>query len=231
MEKSESERRSLSAHAPELNEKLLPEILLQELMEHLPVMIYVVDNRTQCIQWCNTYLQQYLGYSLDEITSMKAEFFKTVVHADDLHITHQSQQRFASLLTYGGMVRVYPKLQKDPSWVVGVGAPCHINAEGVVDKVICTFLSLSDTMATSYQYDSAFSYLKMLQQDIQVSQLTEREREIVRLVMDGNSNKSIADSLNLSRHTIETHRKNIRMKLNVHSTSELIATGRRLGIA
>lgn len=52
--------------------------------------------------------------------------------------------------------------------------------------------------------------------------LSEREKEIIRLVAYGLSNKEIADRLCLSFHTITTYRKNLSMKLNLHSTAALI---------
>lgn len=52
--------------------------------------------------------------------------------------------------------------------------------------------------------------------------LTSREREILQLLVEGNSNKDIASSLNLSPHTVETHRRNLQDKLNLHSFAELI---------
>jgi len=50
--------------------------------------------------------------------------------------------------------------------------------------------------------------------------LSPREIEIVRLVVDGKIAKEIASELNLSTHTIYTHRKNIMNKLELKSTSE-----------
>jgi two-component system, NarL family, response regulator NreC len=52
--------------------------------------------------------------------------------------------------------------------------------------------------------------------------LTSREREILQLLVEGNSNKDIAASLNVSPHTVETHRRNLQDKLNLHSFAELI---------
>src|ERR1700683_1200061 len=52
--------------------------------------------------------------------------------------------------------------------------------------------------------------------------LTSREREILQLLAEGKSNKDIAASLNLSLYTVETHRRNLQDKLNLHSFAELI---------
>lgn len=60
--------------------------------------------------------------------------------------------------------------------------------------------------------------------------LTKREMEIIRLIKDGVETKAIADQLYLSTFTVDTHRKNIFKKLNVHSIPELISFSFREGI-
>lgn len=57
--------------------------------------------------------------------------------------------------------------------------------------------------------------------DISSECLSSREKEIVGLVVQGLSNKQIAQKLNLSIHTVITHRRNISTKLDIHSTSGL----------
>jgi RNA polymerase sigma factor (sigma-70 family) len=52
--------------------------------------------------------------------------------------------------------------------------------------------------------------------------LTPREREIVRLVAEGKSNKEVASALGISVKTVETHRTNLMRKLGLHSLSELV---------
>lgn len=62
-------------------------------------------------------------------------------------------------------------------------------------------------------------------QSIQTSEETEtlsdRERDVLIEVVNGLSNKEIADKLCISIHTVITHRKNITRKLNIHSTAGL----------
>jgi DNA-binding NarL/FixJ family response regulator len=60
--------------------------------------------------------------------------------------------------------------------------------------------------------------------------LTSREREILQMLAEGNSNKEVATTLDLSLHTVETHRSNILQKLNLHSIPELILYAVRKGI-
>jgi two-component system response regulator NreC len=60
--------------------------------------------------------------------------------------------------------------------------------------------------------------------------LTSREREILQLLAERKSNKEIAQALNISVYTIETHRRNLHEKLNLHSLAELILYAVRKGI-
>jgi two-component system response regulator NreC len=60
--------------------------------------------------------------------------------------------------------------------------------------------------------------------------LTEREREVLQLVAEGNSNKEIATRLFLSVYTVETHRKRIIEKLGVRGTADLILYAVRRGM-
>ena len=53
--------------------------------------------------------------------------------------------------------------------------------------------------------------------------LTQREKEVLKLVGEGFQNKEIADYLCISPKTVEKHRANIMRKLDLHSASELTA--------
>ena len=60
--------------------------------------------------------------------------------------------------------------------------------------------------------------------------LTEREREILQLIAEGNSNKQISDIINVSIKTVEVHRAHIMEKLDVHNTANLTRYAIRKGI-
>ena len=60
--------------------------------------------------------------------------------------------------------------------------------------------------------------------------LKPREREITQLLAEGKTSKDIAALLFLSPYTVDTHRKTILQKLNVHSVPELMLYAMRKGI-
>jgi len=62
------------------------------------------------------------------------------------------------------------------------------------------------------------------------SRLTPRQLEVLRGITEGKSNKEIATALHLSLYTVETHRRNLQEKLNLHSFPELVLYAVRKGI-
>lgn len=52
--------------------------------------------------------------------------------------------------------------------------------------------------------------------------LTDREKTILRLLAEGNSNKHVARELDISVRTVETHRRNIKRKLDVKTSAGLV---------
>jgi FixJ family two-component response regulator len=56
-----------------------------------------------------------------------------------------------------------------------------------------------------------------------ISRLSDREREVMQLIIAGQPNKIIADELKLSERTVEYHRSNLMTKLGIHSVAELMS--------
>jgi DNA-binding NarL/FixJ family response regulator len=60
--------------------------------------------------------------------------------------------------------------------------------------------------------------------------LTQRERQILKLIAEGNKNKEIADFLCISIKTVEKHRANLMKKLNLHNASAITAYAMEKGL-
>ena len=88
---------------------------------------------------------------------------------------------------------------------------------------------LSPKVSRILQYDH-LQHLESKGLDDSYDLLTDREREILQLVAEGRTNKEIANLLNISPYTIDTHRTHILQKLNLHSAPELILYAVRKGI-
>jgi DNA-binding NarL/FixJ family response regulator len=60
--------------------------------------------------------------------------------------------------------------------------------------------------------------------------LTQRELEVLQMIVDGKSNKEIAVVLELSANTVAVHRANIMNSLGIHKTAELVVYAIRAGL-
>jgi two-component system response regulator NreC len=60
--------------------------------------------------------------------------------------------------------------------------------------------------------------------------LSEREREIFQLIAEARTNREVAELLEISPATVETHRARILHKLDIHNTAELVLYAVRRGV-
>jgi DNA-binding NarL/FixJ family response regulator len=75
-----------------------------------------------------------------------------------------------------------------------------------------------------------FQKTQPIQKPEESIQLTKREKEVLTGLVDGNSYKAIADSLNISVDTVRFHFRNIYKKLHVHSQSEAVVKALKEGL-
>jgi DNA-binding CsgD family transcriptional regulator len=60
--------------------------------------------------------------------------------------------------------------------------------------------------------------------------LSARERQVLAMISSGHTNRQVADTLGISINTVESHRKHIIDKLDLHSTADLVRYAIRHGI-
>jgi len=84
----------------------------------------------------------------------------------------------------------------------------------ISEKVLAGFLDDRKTLKSRSSWDM----------------ITQREREVLKLVGEGYKNKEIADYLCISVKTVEKHRSNIMRKLDVHTSSALTAIAIEKGL-
>ena len=83
--------------------------------------------------------------------------------------------------------------------------------------------ALVDRIELALQHSEAAIRKRLAQRALRrrLAELTEREREVMRLVVEGLANKLIADELDISVRTVEVHRARIFEKMEVKSAVEL----------
>ncbi|ANW01198.1 response regulator transcription factor [Bradyrhizobium icense] len=63
---------------------------------------------------------------------------------------------------------------------------------------------------------------------VRLERLTDREREVFRLVIEGRTNREIASELGTTERTIKAHRQKVMEKMEAHSVPELVTIASRL---
>ncbi len=149
-----------------------------------------------------------LGISIEELKKLTAKFSKTKF----LVITELlSKKEWDQVLNSGAVSFLLKECDK-------IEILEAINSTIKKEKFMCgkivSFLTASPEIVTTN------SFIKSLGCD--GIPVTEREIDVIRGIAEGLSNKLIADKLNLSTHTVNTHRKNIMNKLGVNNTAGIV---------
>ena len=121
------------------------------------------------------------------------------------------------------------------SEMLKAGATAYLLKECAVDELITAIMTVLKNRTYLSPCISGvvvehFVRNKPVSETTAFSQLTEREREVLQLMAEGKTSKKIADQLNLSVKTIETHRMKIIEKLNLHTVAELTKYAIREGL-
>jgi len=109
---------------------------------------------------------------------------------------------------------------------LGAGANGYLLKKNLSDKL---FNSIQEVLNGGAPMSPAIAkmILTQMQQGATLPQndyqLTNREKEILSLLSEGNSHKMIAASLTISIETVRSHLKNIYDKLHVHSQTEALS--------
>ena len=94
------------------------------------------------------------------------------------------------------------------------------NHQNVEDKILVPLIYKMEQDLKIERINSAISAFANVENE-QSDSITEREKEVIVAIVQGMSNKQIADHLCISPHTVITHRKNIARKLQIHSPAGL----------
>lgn len=118
---------------------------------------------------------------------------------------------------YVNIIQNTTPLQFDEQNKPIIGLAHYTVLNGVINMDICAsakFLNDENEYETLY-------YQNITNANI-LDVISNRERDVVRLLLVKKTSDEIAESLNISKHTVDTHRRNILKKLNLNSTFELI---------
>ena len=75
------------------------------------------------------------------------------------------------------------------------------------------------------------SILPLVKRFDSLSELTKREKQVLRMIANGYRNREISEELNISIKTVDTHRTNLMRKLNLHNLVDIVEFANKTGLS
>lgn len=119
--------------------------------------------------------------------------------------------------------------------MLGAGAAAYVVKAGAFEELIAAIRAVMDHrvyMSPKVTDLVLEDYVRRLTDPVpaEESPLTPREREVLQLLAEGKSTKEIAEKLYISVSTVDTHRRHIMEKLDLHTVAELTKYAIREGL-
>lgn len=201
-----------------------------------------------CFDYRNLGLAFFTG-NVEELTGYPASMFRDKGMETTFNMTHPEDRaeivRFQKIVfdrfhqltleekhtfEFSYTTRWVHRKTKKMSWVLGKVKPYLIDSAGNFAMDLHIIMQLHTPPQTT-GYDWNYSYQKegggrifvsKNSPDSRVVSLTKKEKEIVKLILEGKESKEIAENLSISVNTVSTHRKNILKKLNARNVGEMV---------
>jgi DNA-binding CsgD family transcriptional regulator len=172
--------------------------------------------------WVNRNMVEFLKYTREEMDELGFRLFLNTIHPDDMAIIGQAIMKFGfgSGLIYGGLYRLKPK-NEDYKWVIGAITVME-SRDGVPWRFLNVSLDIDQLKDTQEQIIALTRENSRLKNQLRVNALTNREKQIVKLIAGGMTDKEIGITLFISDKTAKTHRNNIHRKLKTANSASII---------
>ncbi|AWK17422.1 two component system response regulator [Candidatus Hamiltonella defensa] len=206
------------------------------------IKILIVDDHELIINGIKNMLAPYKGYQVVGQTENGLDVYNLCVETEpdmvilDLGLPGMNGQEVILRLH-----RRWPKLrilvltareeEHYASQTLKIGALGYVikkSTQQILMAAVQTVLAGKQYIDPTLHVDSVLTLIK--KSGASPSILTSRERQILKLITEGRSNRIIADRLYISEKTVERHRLNMMRKLNVHKLAQLIQWSQRLGL-
>jgi DNA-binding CsgD family transcriptional regulator len=192
------------------------------ILDKMPAMVYISDNATKTIRWCNPYMEKLTGYTIEEMHNLGIEFFRRVMHPSGFVKAIEAQQYFQlGQEKFTGFCRIRPLFGEDWTWLYGIAVPFNRDEDDNIKEVICVFQELS-AQNTPLQLEWVTKTLLQQQIENYLSPLSKREKEVIYQMLADKDLTSVAEALNISLSTVKSHIKNIHQKLGIPSLRLLL---------
>lgn len=203
----------------------------------LPIRLYLVDDHRIFIDGLTSLLTKQPEFEVvQSFNSAQALLDALPFSQPDIIITDISMPGIDGITLTQTLAEKYPSVKimmlsmhTDGNYVrkaMAAGAKAYVLKDSKAEEVYDAIRNV----ASGDTYISPRASNAMIQENLQMPELTPREIQVLQAIADGLSTKEIAESINLSHHTVDTHRKNLMVKSKCNNVGHLVAWGIKKGI-
>lgn len=203
-----------------------------EILNQVPALIHIRNQKTGQITWWNAEWMRAFHFDKKEFERDSMSCIIKILHPDDASLLQFSNDFYLhnSGNQFGGTIRVKYPGTKEWSWLVGVSKVIKWGRDGKPVETLAVFVDFTRIIHTELQIKDALHEALRIRNGDTINKITSREKAIIHLLIEGLSSREIGKKLSISEFTVNTHRRNIMLKLGVKKISELISTAKDLGI-
>lgn len=200
---------------------------IQAMEDYFPGAIIIHDLTQQLPVYVSRWGLDYLGVTLKELLAYGPEYHSRFFNPEDVKdynpriidlFQGKLQEEF---ITFFQQVRRSP--QHDYVWFLSATKVLHRNDKGAPLFSIVTAIPVDTQHYLTHKIQRLLEENNFLRSNYHLfNTLTKREREILRFMAKGVSSEEMAVHLYISPKTINTHRRNIKSKLNIESNYDIV---------
>ena len=191
-----------------------------------PGVVIVFNDQADEVKYMSARGLRQLGTSMAELTALGGAYYPTFFNPDEAHeyvpklVDLMQRNDLAHVVSFFQQVRTGPA--RTFEWHLSTVKVLAQNAAGRPLLLICFSCPIDPESHVTHKVQRLLDENNFLRgHHARFATLTSREREILRGLALGQSAPEIADRLFISPQTAETHRRNLRRKLQVESAFEL----------
>ena len=196
---------------------------IQDIIDNIEAILYIFDFNKNRIVWANQNFNKITGYSIVECLENNSKQNEENSQVFKNKLVQKSIESYnKDHLISPTIYRVKNKNGK-LLWLLSVGGIFRKNHDG--SPYLGVFIAVDFTQINKFNTLNvdlySKDYLKRLDNKY-LHLLTEKEKEVLKLLVDGLTTKETADILFRSIHTINAHKKNITKKLKFSKQTDLV---------
>jgi DNA-binding CsgD family transcriptional regulator len=200
----------------------------------------VVDTKKMIQKYVGLDLKEWWGWTLEELFSEGVKSYMTYIHPDDLIIHEQVTHLLFQLLencSYEDKYKLRTMMNFRLRKANGEYVPLlqltrilELDSDGHIQTLLVLLQELNQGCDLPRQYvhflgipqqEALYECQQQSREMVRLGLPTNREKEIISLLVTGQDSQHIADKLFISKHTIDTHRRRILQKFHLKNTHEL----------